>query len=379
MKDYFNLSGYDGKPELDIGDEPLTEESEFAPHSYAQTGADNGVPDSKPAVPTAGKASLEGGEKGPSIPQNSAMPGETQVKSPSGGGEMGPKIPQSIEITSDAWKASMQALQKSFKEGIELMQMLESCRIVDKTPEQKQQEYMEDVMVEAVMTAYEDGPLFEAVDRDDKNAVKKIVRSLRPKVKKQLKEDGVSFYESSAVTKALIAVAGTAGTVVASTLHPLLGAAAISSGSLNGAAALFQQLWNTRLWQIVGVVHLESGNISNVMNELTEQFKEELGEYKFIHFAAVDTIVDTFKKRFGWKNTKNTYFILIDKKLPSEVKEAIAVIEKVCKEGEKNGDGKKEDTKPVKESSENDDGSEDKKCPKCGKNPCECGKNKDEE
>ena len=96
-----------------------------------------------------------------------------------------------------------------------------------------------------------------------------------------------------------------------------------------------------------------------------EKYKDELGEYKIIHATAYPTIVDAFKSKFNWKNTKNSYFLLVDKKLPKEVKDAIGAMDKAFKAAEENkgkeGDGEKGEKK-------------DGKCPKCGKDPCECDK-----
>lgn len=369
---YFDLTGFDKMGDNDILKTNINEASEFAPQSYAQTGADNGVPDPKVPTPAETKATLADGEKGPTIPQNTTQPGETEPKKPTSGGETGPSIPKGTEITVEDWQASMRALQQSFKEGIELMQMLESCRIVDKTPGQRQQEYMENAMFEAMFAAYEDGPLFEAVKASDKDDIKKLVRALRPKLKNELKGNGLYFYDAKASTRtlsaALTAAASLGVTAAGYAVGPVAGAltgAIADSATGSSVASLFQQLWTTRLWQVLGIVHIEEGNITSVMNDLNEKYKDELGEYKIIHATAYPTIVDAFKSKFNWKNTKNSYFLLVDKKLPKEVKDAIGAMDKAFKAAEENkgkeGDGEKGEKK-------------DGKCPKCGKDPCECDK-----
>lgn len=206
----------------------------------------------------------------------------------------------SKEITVDTYNKAITAIKQMFKEGTEVIEFLESCNIVEKSTERKQQEFAESAIDDALLESYENGPIFEAVDRSDKKEVKKIVSSIRKSIKDNLRDQNVTFYHPKLIIRLLTGIIPVAQT---------------------NLLAGFQQIWTTRLWQVVGICHLESGNIKTLSKLLNDTYKDELGEYKFLFASAVPALYDAFKLKFGWKNTKGAYFILIDKKMPVELKE----------------------------------------------------------
>lgn len=324
----FQLEGFDNMKDDDLLSMSITEgTSEFGsdnaatndptkPFDTDATGAkDNTIP-------------VPGGDK----ETPNAKPYDTNSVSVPGGDSETPSakpydansisVPEKVTLTSDQYNSALSNLQKSFKEGVAILEQLANADVVQKTPQQLQEEYTESVVCQAMLESYEDGPFFEKVDRHDKSDVKKIVRDLRKKVDNALYEQGVKFYKPNAVIKLLAAAAKTAGVgVVAASGHIV--AAGVAGGIALKKSQTLQQLWNTRLWQVLGICHSEQGNIGKLCDGLTEKFKEELGEYKVLYVKANRTLYDVFKDHFGWKDQRGAYFLLIDKKIPSEIRQAV--------------------------------------------------------
>lgn len=318
-KGLFDLEAFESKGPDDIIGTNLSEASEFANNSNATNCVDNGV---KPT-----QVSIPGGDKEtptakPYDANSVTIPGGDAEK-PHASAVDGVKvsIPSKTVLTDAEYNAALANLQKSFKEAVDVLDFLQKATVVTETVEQRQEQYAEEVMNEALLKAYDDGPIFEAVKRSDKNDVKKIVGSLRGKIKSDLEDDHVKFYKPNLVARCLF-------------------------GWLTGDwAAAIQQIWTTRLWQVLGICHCEEGNIKSRVDALNEKYKEELGEYKVVYGGAIPAIADLFRAKFNWKNQKGTYFLLVDKKFPSEITEMQKKIEEAMKEkeaGEKKGDGEGE-------------------------------------
>lgn len=251
-------------------------------------------------------------------------------------------VPATTTLTDKQYKDALSALQKSFKEGYEIMEALANATVVHEDINQKQDEFVESAIEQAILEAYENGPIFEAVDRSDKDEVKKIVKSLRPKMKDALSENKVNFRNchviASVIASAVFTGLATAGA----------GAGIVSGFAYGATLGAVTKFWDKRLWQIVGIIYIEEGNVKEVIDELNEKFKNELGEYKFLETKVHPSLFDYFKLKFGWKNVKDTYMLLIDKKLPKEIKDMQKEIDEAIKEAEK-----------AKEAEKNDDNKED--------------------
>ena len=223
-------------------------------------------------------------------------------------------VPSKVTLTSDQYNNALASLKKSFKEGAEIMEMLERVNVVETTLIDKQKEFVEN----AILTAYEDGPMFEAVKRDDKDEVKEIVRKIRADVAKDMIDDDVTFYKPN---------------------HLL---SLIDPGA---AARLICHVWTNRMWQVLGEVLIEKGNVDDLCKRLTTKYKDELGDYKIIPYEAAPTIIDLFRAKFNWKNQLNCYILIIDKKVPSEIVNATKQDEKDYKAEDNEDSLKKKDDK----------------------------------
>jgi len=273
----------------------------------------------------------------------------------------------SIKLTRSEYNDVLKQLHACFESASDTLEALSEKTIIS-TPEERQELYTESAIDEAISTAilesYEDGPLFEAVTRKDKERIKSIVRTLRPKIEETLVKDKVSFYRPNLIARLIvgglitaggIAAGGVAGKAIlggaaglakgaiASKAIPVAGqaigahlaagaATKVAAGAAGAAAAGvagakgaktaisgIQQVLQTRLWQVIGVVHVEDANINSLCNQLTEKFAETLGEYKIISLKSIPTIHDAFKTHFGWKDQRKSYFLLVDRKLDSEL------------------------------------------------------------
>lgn len=316
-KGMFDLSILENVADDSTADLNLNEGGEFAPNSNAKTGMDNGVSDAKVSIPGGDKetptAKPEGGEQSVPVPG-----GLSEKPTAKPADEASIPVPSKIEMDASTYNEALAKLQQSFKEGVDVLDMLKRVDVVQKTQQERQQEFTENAMSEAMLAAYEDGPIFEAVSRSDKHDVKKIVHKVRNKIYSWLGENDVKYYKAHKILTILF----------------------------DGARST-QLIWSTRLWQFIGVVHIEAGNIQDLCKNLTEEFAEDLGDYKILAVATPKNIVDIFMTKFGWKNHKGAYMLLVDKKLDAELKNSVKEMALAANKdgGDTKGDSKKDDSK----------------------------------
>ena len=324
-KGLFDLSKFESMGDDDIISMNINENAEFA----------NTNPDTNHPEETFDNDALSGNENQVSVPgglketPNAKPYDASEVNIPEGDNET-PKskpydaasipVPSKVTLTSDQYNDALAALKKSFKEGVEIMEMLENATVIETSIEDKQQEYVESMIADQLLLAYEDGPVFEAVKREDKDDVKSIVRSLRPKLKDDFDTAKIKFYKPNMLARVLTSLfIGTEMTTA------------------------FQHLWKQRLWQMVGICLCEEGNIKDVTDELTKKYESELGEYKILYVKTSRNIIDLFRTKFGWKNNAKAYFILIDKKIPKELAEVEEMVADAKDAEETKEEDKKED------------------------------------
>jgi len=223
--------------------------------------------------------------------------------------EQGPSIPNKTEIDAATYNAALSNLQKSFKEAYEVIDMLQKTTVVPQSVDELQRQFTESALDDAFLESMEKGPYFEKVDKDDKEEVQGIVNQLRKKVKTYFKDNNYKFYQPNLWARVL--------------LDP------------TGLPAAVRQIWSTRLWQVVGIVCIEEGNVKDALDELNKEYKDILGDYKLVYFKSIPNIVDTFRLKFGWKNQMEVFFVLVDKSVPKD-------LEKACNDFQKSEDEKAE-------------------------------------
>lgn len=300
--------------------------------------------------------------------------------------------PNKVTLTSETNSQLLSQLQKSFQESAEILGMMQHTEVIEESVEDRQMHFTEDAINNAILESLENGPLFEKVDRSDKIEVKAIVAKLRGKVNQELAADTVFFrvpnlWANIIAGAAFVAIGGGAvgfgikaagkgaiggvvtgaGKIVSAASSGVSSAAsAAATSAVKGAASgaiigatgaatvstaikeltkTVNNMIATRMWQILGICHIEDKTIDTITANLQEKFKDELGEYKILAVKVVPTIADQFRMKFGWKNNLKTYMLLVDKKLPSEIKKAQ---EDLSKEIEKAQEAVKEEIKEDK-------------------------------
>lgn len=233
-------------------------------------------------------------------------------------GESGIPNPANVLLDEDEYNSALEALKKSFTEGADILDMLMRSSVQHKSVEAKQTEYVEAALDEAFYNAMCSGPIFEAVERKDKDEVKELVDSIREDVFKFIRDQKFKAYKPSVIGRLI------SGIIAA----PVF--------AINAVAAV-AQIWQSRLWQTVGVVIVD--DVDALKKALNEEFKDQLGEYKIVLCKAPMAFLDVFRTKFNWKNTLYPSFIIIDKKMPAEITKATKVAddeyEAAAKEAEK--------------------------------------------
>ena len=219
-------------------------------------------------------------------------------------------IPGSTEITTNQWNKSLASLKSSFKEAIEVMEILENSVIVPNTVEG----YQEDALDDAIYECYMNGPIYEAVKADNKEEIKEIVNNIKKRVAKFAKSNDIKFIIPNKIVSAIRAVGNPTGVQTS------------AMGGGDGPTRLVSNLiytpnfWATRLWQIVGNIVIEGQNLPSFLKELNEEFKEDLGGFKLIAIKYNKNLADMFRTKFGWKNHLGVFGLIVDKKMPYELK-----------------------------------------------------------
>lgn len=276
-------------------------------HTNPVPGGDKETPSAKPVEGTT--VTIPGGDK------------ETPNAKPADAKDV--PVPAAVTLTSDEYNQAISNLKKTFKEGVEILTILESASVIHKTPEEMQAEFTEAAIGDVILQSYEDGPLYEKVSKADKGDIKKIVRKIRPGVAKACKADNAKFYQPNLIVRTLTGL--------------------LTMNAGNHLVAAIDQIWSTRLWQVLGVCHAEDGNIKEICNNLTSTFADDLGDYKVLYVQAQPTIYDALKSKFNWKNNRNVFFLLVDTKIPSEIRSAVKDLNSELAKAK--SEGSKEDKK----------------------------------
>lgn len=342
MNGMFDLTGFEHKNDTDdILAQKFNESTEFLNNGNATNDVDTGTKDATVSIPGGDKetptSKPEGGEKSVPIPGGDK---ETPTSKPYDNTIV--PIPGKLELTEDEYNKYLKQSQQSLKESAEIAMMLAGANVVRKTTEELQDEIVENAMVEAMIESLESGPMFEAVDRSDKNDVKKIVKSLRSKMPDEFKSNGMKFYTIKVMGSVLknVIIGAAVGAAKGFSGGPASAVVGAVNGAVNGAGMGVATFFKTRLWQILGMCYIEDANIKDLTSSLTEKYKNELGEYKIIYSPLTPNLTDMFKTKFGWKNEKKAYMLLIDKKLPIEIKEALKELDQSIEDNEEGKDKK---------------------------------------
>lgn len=156
------------------------------------------------------------------------------------------------EINQATYKNALNALKQSFKEATDVMAMLADATIVESpTMDERQEQFTE----EAIFESYCDGPIYEAVEKENKKEIKAIARKIRKKLVGTMR--GIKWYTPEGKP---------AGNRIG-----IFDAYRIAkhSGELKLVA-----------WQMVCILIPKKGtNFGTALEDINEEFKDILGDY----------------------------------------------------------------------------------------------------
>ena len=313
----FNLAGFEEAAENDILDMNINEEAEFkdkCPSMDPETHFDAANSGNKEIpVPGGDKEEPSVNAKEVEIP----VPGGDKEKPDAkpADGETGAPAPKKATLDDDTYNAALDSLQKSFKEAVEVVEMIKNAERVHESVEEQYKKFMESAMDNAFMD-WTYGPLFEKVTLADKDDIKKFIKDNSSKVAKFVDEQRAdyTFYKPHTWARFIL--------------------------TMGADPKAWQHILSTKMWQVLGCVTCEDANIQTLTKAMTEEFKDDLGEYKVIAFKAFPSFVDVWRMKFGFQNQLSVWFLIIDKKLPAEFKEAEKAAEKEKKEEDKEDEKK---------------------------------------
>ena len=238
------------------------------------------------------------------------------------------------EITADDYNQAIASLQKTFKEAAEVTEMLAGLTVVPQTPDSIQTEYTEGYIAEAIYESFMTGPIYEAVQRKDKDDVKDLVQDIISGLARKIRKAGnVKYVKPSNIMRFLFDPAG--------------------------IPHLFYQAWTKRLWQIVGLIYIEEGNVEEVISTLNSEYADKLGDYKFLASKCKSpALIDMFRLKLHWKNVQECYTLVIDKKLPSEFKKAEDETDTSSKKADKDDDAADKGDAPADDKDDKKDSDE---------------------
>lgn len=248
-------------------------------------------------------------------------------------------VPKTGVITADAYNSALAALKKSFKEGVEIMEMLENATVVEGVDvETMQAAYTEAVVENAIFESYITGPYFEAAKNPDKEGIKKVISAIR-KVAPEDNADKYHFtvFKSTAgnmaeAAKAQLIGGGIATVIIAAVMYGVTKNAAAAAtaakaaagttaaytvssaagGALGGITAkmLVRKLrenseFKMTLWQMLGTFNIGKDSIETALEYYTNEFKEQLGDY----------VLNAVKIRLNYgKDYGEGYILIVDTK-----------------------------------------------------------------
>lgn len=240
-------------------------------------------------------------------------------------------VPKGTVISAETYNSTITALKKSFKEGAEIMEMLENATIVANESAVDQDSFTENAIYDAMVESYYSGPIFEAVQREDKGDVKEIAKKVRKAVCKFTRQ--VKWYFRKDV-----------GNVTGNKLgflDPFI------IDKLSGELKLHS-------WQTVCILFPARGTtIGQALSSLNEEFKDILGDFELKAikmgimlgaFGGIDEVTEEDKA--ATRKLSKYYVLIVDAKKaksPEEIEVKInkSDLAKLLKAQEAAGEDKK--------------------------------------
>lgn len=306
---------------------------------------------------------------------------------PDNSGEKAVSVPADVTLDADAYNQALDALKKSFKEGAEVLEMLQHASIVNSYNESvfdEQDKYSAELVTEALFNSYCDGPIYETVDRRDKDDVKRVTSEVRGSVERMLEDNDVQFCKARRIFPLLMAwlhygtVTGNLDQIVNGTqvivpndMSPL--GISVERQPMDAASKAFKiadtiraayfagtrliggikQLFVARSYQTVCLAFFQKNEVDSMMKKLNDECAGKLDDYKLVAIPINKNIASLFQRIKSYsKGNFNfyTYLILVDKEKPGDIDKeqntVTSALKEVAKEiKKKNGDKDKSKSK----------------------------------
>ena len=231
-------------------------------------------------------------------------------------------VPQKKEIDEESYNSILANLKRSFKESTELIEMLESLKVVETNSEDLQDMYTE----QAIFESYCDGPYYEKVTSENKAEVKTIARNIRRKFLSAAHDMKVLKGEIDSIVGSVNNKSDLANMVVSlpeSIPYSLL-RWGIDLWILD--PILISKFNNSRLklyaWQTICYVYGKGMKLSDIKSKLNEMYKEDLGDKYEIELIKMKFFWSTVRgkkeltdeEKNTDSNTFNNYLLIVNEK-----------------------------------------------------------------
>lgn len=236
-------------------------------------------------------------------------------------------VPKATVISAETYNSALTALKKSFKEGYDILGMLENAEVVS-SEVVTQESFTENAIYEAMVSSYYDGPVFEAVQNENKQEIKTVAKKVRKSLCKFTRS--IKWYFKKINTGERLGL-----------LDPFF-LTTMSDGL------------KLRTWQMVCLMFPARGTaVGDSIKSLNDEFKEDLGDKYELKLVKVsigwikNDIEDlTDEDKANTRKLSKYYLCVVDEKgakQPDEIEVKInkADLAKLLKAQEASGQDKK--------------------------------------
>jgi hypothetical protein len=218
-------------------------------------------------------------------------------------------VPKGTAITADTYNSALSALKKSFKEGAEILEMLETATIIEENVDQDA--YTEAVVYDAMVESYYEGPVFEAAQKENKDEIKGIAKKVRKELCKFTRSVKAIFKKITTGERLGL-------------LDPFI------FDKLSGDLKLYS-------WQTVCMLYPARGTtMGKVMSGLNEEFASALGEDYELKAIKMNFILGALGKmeeiseedKASTRKLTKIYLLIVDEKKAKSPEEVEVKINK---------------------------------------------------
>lgn len=211
------------------------------------------------------------------------------------GGEKSIPVPSKVTIDSKTYNAAIDNLTKSFKEAVNVLDSFKYVNVVEESVEDKYNNYMEEAMDNAFVE-FAEGPLFESLNREDQEEIKKVIKNIKESIYDFAEEAGYKMYKPNMFLRSLF---DAKNNVV----------------YMDAKAATYSA-------QIVGMSIMPPKDVDAFGKALNNKYKDDLNGYKIYLLQSSYSLLDNLsKKRLKGEKAVGAYLVFIDKDVPKVLKD----------------------------------------------------------